>query len=104
MRIAGFAASALGIAALVLSVLSYLHRQLLSFVPPLGLSATLITIAALAIATLKSRLFSLVEVLALVIMAISVVLYFVEPQLVLPIAGASFLALGLYGYWLYYTR
>ncbi len=101
----GFTASAFGLSAIVSMVLSS-YLNIPGYVTPLlGIIATVVSIILLLIGVYGSiELFDPPEIGVIVLLGLAIVLYVVKPSLVLPIVGCSFMCLGMYTYYLYYSK
>gem|GEM_PF-6279067 len=101
----GFIISAFGLAA-ILSMILREYLELPDYVAPLmGIIATALSITVLLVAITGSpKLMGAPEILVVIILTASIILYLVKPSLVLPITGASLMGAGMYTYYLYYLK
>ena len=104
-KILGFTASAFGLLAIAATIISKYYTIPTHIIPLSGIVAVIVSIVALIIAIYSSpEFFGLPETVTILLLALTIVIYLIRPSLVLPIIGTSFMALGMYTYWLYYLR
>ncbi len=101
----GFTASLFGLAAL-LSMIIGKYVEIPSYTTPLlGMIAIVVSISILLIGVYGSpKLLDLPDIIAILLLGSSIIIYLVKPSLVLPVIGSSFMVLGMYTYYLYYLK
>ncbi len=104
-KIMGAIISVFGLTA-ILSMILRNYLGIPEYVTPLtGIIATVLSIIVLLIAIIGSPdLFEAPEIMVVIVLLLSIILYILKPSLVLPVTGASLMGIGLYTYRVYYLK
>ncbi len=105
-KILGSIASIFGLSALLLSIMGNYIATLSQYIPLLGLLAIIVSIAMLTYSVIQqSSLFrEEMFIMTIAVLGVTLILYIIASNLVLPIVGTLFISIGVYSYWLYYLK